>query len=241
ETRLRVPVDAERLGRILPGRSIRSIGRRSKYLLVELGRDRRRARETQASIDVEEPVLLIHLGMSGRLILAPSGDSLLPHTHVRIALEGGEELRYRDPRRFGLIDLVDRAKLLDDERLRELGPEPLDDGFDGDTLARAARGRRQPVKSFIMGASTVVGVGNIYASESLYRASIHPLRPAGRIARERWQRLADSIREVLSEAIEKGGTTLRDWESARGEPGEFAAVLRVYGREGEPCLRCGKP
>lgn len=255
ETRLRYPVDPERLERDVCGRRIVTVGRRSKYLLVEVASDaaaghmnRLKGRSASNGVHpaknpspahVARAILVVHLGMSGRFTLAPRGEPVLPHVHVRFELDDGRELRFRDPRRFGMLETLGCEELATDRRFASLGPEPLEPSFSGDWLGSVARGRRVPVKCFIMDAATVVGVGNIYASEALHRASIHPLRAAGRIARPRWERLASSIQEVLREAVALGGTTLNDWQGPEGNAGEFATRLRVYGREGEPCARCG--
>lgn len=222
ERRLRRPVPRQ-LERELPGQVIEGVERRGKYLLL---------RTATGSV-------LIHLGMSGSLrIVAPE----LPaqkHDHVDILCAGGVCLRFRDPRRFGLMLWVkgdpNRHALL-----RGIGPEPLGAEFSGAYLHAAARGRRTAVKPFIMDAGIVAGVGNIYANEALFRAGIHPQRAAGRISSVRLGRLAVAIRAVLEEAIEQGGTTLRDFFHGTGEPGYFRIRLAMYGREGKPCVRCGR-
>ena len=219
--RLRRPVPAA-LRRELPGQVIERVWRRGKYLLLASAAG----------------TVIIHLGMSGSLRLVPCGAPLLPHEHVEIRLAGGRCLRLRDPRRFGLV-LWTRRPPLQHPLLRHLGPEPLDDGFDGDYLYTRSRGRRVAVKSFIMDGRVVVGVGNIYASEALFRAAIHPARPAGRISRARYARLAKEIRAVLEAAIAAGGSTLRDFTDGEGRPGYFTRSLLVYGRAGKPCPRCG--
>jgi formamidopyrimidine-DNA glycosylase len=156
-------------------------------------------------------------------------------------LGSGRELRYRDPRRFGLVLALPSADLDADARFAALGAEPLGKGFSGRTLrAAAARGgRRAPVKAFLLDGRAVVGVGNIYASEALFRAGIHPARSVARIGAERWDALAEAIRWVLRRAIREGGTTLNDFADAEGQAGEFQGSLAVYDRAGEPCLRCG--
>jgi formamidopyrimidine-DNA glycosylase len=163
----------------------------------------------------------------------------MKHDHVDIVAESGKALRFRDPRRFGsLLWAQDATK---HPLLRDLGPEPLEAQFDGDYLWRAARGRRINVKQFIMNGTVVVGVGNIYASESLFLAGIHPRRRADRVSLPRMQLLANSIRSVLGNAIKAGGTTLRDFYGGDGEPGYFQQQLDVYGREDHPCRRCRHP
>lgn len=183
--------------------------------------------------------LLMHLGMSGSMrVFLGDAPAAGRHDHVDLVFEGGRLMRFTDPRRFGAL-LWAPGDPLAHPLLARLGPEPLEDGFDGDWLWRQSRGRRAPVKAFIMDAGVVVGVGNIYAAEALFAAGIHPRRPAGRISRIRYERLEGAIREVLASAITAGGTTLRDFTVADGSPGYFAQKLAVYGRRNEPCPRCG--
>ncbi len=162
------------------------------------------------------------------------------HDHVDLVLDSGRILRFNDPRRFGCL-LWTAGDPGRHPLLAELGPEPLEPGFDGDYLWRRARGRRVAVKLFIMNAAVVVGVGNIYASEALFRAGIRPTTAAQRLSRARMEALAGSIRDVLGEAIRVGGTTLRDYVNPDGLPGYFRQRLFVYERAGEPCRRCGTP
>jgi formamidopyrimidine-DNA glycosylase len=221
---LREPVDTRRLRRLLPGRRIEGLRRRAKYLWIDL----------EGSL-----TLVVHLGMSGRLTLAPRGTPPEAHEHVAFQLGSGRRLRFRDPRRFGLVLLAATERLVADPRFARLGIEPLEDGFDGARLATAARGRRGPVKSFLVDGRIVVGVGNIYASEALFAAGIHPRRSVARLSAARWQRLAEAVRTTLAQAIAEGGTTLNDFTDGEGNPGEFQVALAVYGREGAACLRCG--
>lgn len=220
EHRLRWPV-SRALARELPGQRVREVRRRAKYLLIELDRG----------------TLIAHLGMSGSLRIVPGGTAWLPHDHYEIALDSGRALRFNDPRRFGSLHWT-TDNPLGHPLLAGLGPEPLGRDFDGDYLADRARGRRVAVKQFLLDQRIVVGVGNIYASEALFRAGIHPRRAAGRVSRERYHRLAAAVREVLEEAIRQGGTTLRDYVSPDGTPGYFRQKLFVYERAGEPCRRC---
>ena len=219
DRRLRWPVP-DQLESLLTGQTIRALKRRAKYLLFETDRG----------------TAMLHLGMSGSLRIIDSGEPAGRHDHVDIRLANGKALRFRDPRRFGSLLWADNPEV--HPLLCDLGPEPLDGEFDGDHLWRKARGRRVAVKPFIMNASVVVGVGNIYASEALHVAGIHPKRQAGRVARERMHGLSDAIKGVLSKAIEAGGTTLRDFHGGDGEPGYFKQKLLVYGRDGEPCRQC---
>ena len=223
DRRLRWPVPAE-LPRKLAGRTIVDIGRRAKYLLIGTGTG----------------TALVHLGMSGSLRLIGALTAPERHDHVDLVLDDGRCVRYRDPRRFGcwLWTEADPAR---HPLLAHLGPEPLGPEFDGTRLHRRLRGRTAPIKHLLMDARIVAGVGNIYANEALFIAGIDPRRAAGRVARERIDRLVRAVRAVLSVAVRAGGTTLRDYARADGAMGEFAARLNVYAREGEPCPRCATP
>ena len=221
--RLRWPISRQVLTR-LPGRRIRNVARRAKYLLVE----------------TDGGTLILHLGMSGRLQVVPADRPPGPHDHLDLIADDEVCLRLTDPRRFGAA-LWCRGDAHRHRLLRGLGPEPLEPDFDGDHLYHHARRRRLAVKNFIMNAQVVAGIGNIYACEALHLAGVHPLRPAGRISRTRYRRLAQCIRCVLREAIGVGGTTLRDFAAVDGRPGRFGRRLRVYGRAGEPCDRCRAP
>lgn len=223
DARLRWPVDpklTERLRR----RELLGMERRAKYLLFRF----------------QNGTLIGHLGMSGSMRIASAGDELRKHDHVEIDFGEDTILRYHDPRRFGFL-LWTEDDPHEHPRLRSLGPEPLGEHFDGAHLASCAAGRKLATKAFIMDPKVVVGVGNIYASEALHRAGIRPGRAAGRVSGPRWDRLATEIRAVLREAIEDGGTTLRDFLGSDGEPGYFVQNLQVYARAGEPCRQCGQP
>ena len=222
DRRLRWPVQAD-LAERLAGRRIEQAARRAKYLVLHLDNGDR---------------LLIHLGMSGRIWVLDPGVPLIKHDHVDIELDSGQLLRFHDPRRFGAV-LLWSADEPHHELLRDLGPEPFDAAFHGDYLFERSRGRSAAVKNFVMDGNVVVGAGNIYAAESLFRAGIRPGRAAGRVSRAEYADLAARIREVLAEAIVQGGTTLRDFAGANGESGYFQQDLYVYGREGEACRRCG--
>jgi formamidopyrimidine-DNA glycosylase len=203
---------------------IDGLDRRGKYLLFK----------------TSSGTLIVHLGMSGSLRMVRNGVPPQAHDHVDVRLGNGLTLRLRDPRRFGAV-LWTPSDPLRHPLLSALGPEPLSEGFDGAWLSQRARGRRAAVKTLIMNSHVVVGIGNIYASEALFLAGINPARPAGRISARRFDRLAEAVKQVLEEALEQGGTTLRDFVNGAGEPGYFAQSLRVYGRQGEPCLNCGAP
>jgi len=215
-----VPADIELR---LTGQEIRSVGRRGKYLLL----------------DTEAGTAMLHLGMSGSVRIIDQGEPAGKHDHVDICFESGKALRFRDPRRFGSLLWAEVPS--EHSLLKNLGPEPLSADFDGDYLWHRARTRAVSIKQFIMNASIVVGVGNIYASEALFQAGIHPKRRAGRVSRQRMGRLAAAIESVLENAIEAGGTTLRDFHGSDGEPGYFRQQLDVYDRAGLPCRRCERP
>ncbi len=219
--RLRYPVPAS-LAAELVGRSIDRVQRRGKYLLFL----------TSAG------TLIVHLGMSGSLRIVMAGEAAGRHDHVDLVMAGGVALRLRDPRRFGAV-LWTRQAAAEHELIAPLGPEPLSDDFCGDYLFYHSRGKRQAVKLFVMDSHRVVGVGNIYANEALFMAGIRPRIAAGKISRQRYGLLAEAIKSVLSAAIRQGGTTLRDFVNGAGQPGYFQQQLKVYGRGGEPCERCG--
>ena len=210
----------------LAGRVFVSVKRRSKYLLLET--------------DGGE-VVLVHLGMSGSLRIISPAEDWKKHDHFAITLSSGLQLRYHDPRRFGLVLLVPLSEIQTHPLLKNLGPEPLEEGFTGIHLHGSLRNKSIALKTAIMDAKTVVGVGNIYASESLFRSGIHPKLPANKLTKPKAERLAICIKEVLTESITQGGTTLRDFLNSDGEPGYFKQRLFVYDRKGEPCRVCGTP
>lgn len=220
ERRLRWPIP-EDLDVRLSGQRIESVTRRAKYLLLT----------------AEAGTLISHLGMSGNLRLVPIDTPVAKHEHVDIELESGLALRYTDPRRFGAM-LWSSEPLLH-ELLVSLGPEPLTELFDGDRLFKLSRGKRIAVKPFIMDNAVVVGVGNIYATEALFAAGIDPRREAGSISRARYLSLSLHIKRILAHAIERGGTTLRDFVGGDGQPGYFQQELFAYGRGGQFCKTCG--
>ena len=233
---LRWPIPAE-IESLLPGQRIDAVRRRAKYLLLE----------TQAGS------ALLHLGMTGSLRVLPASTPVTAHDHVDLQLSSGRVMRFNDPRRFGSLLWQPAGEI--HELLRSLGPEPLADNldndapgndvfnggaFNGDYLFERSRGRKAPVKTFLMDQRIVVGVGNIYAAESLFQAGISPLRAAGTVSRDRYVALADAVKKILAHAITRGGTTLRDFISPDGAPGYFEQELSAYGRGGQPCPRCGR-
>ncbi len=222
ERRLRWPVP-QSIDRNLPGQSVDSVSRRAKYILI----------------NTQKGSAILHLGMSGSVCIVNADTPAGVHDHFDIEFDSGLVLRFRDPRRFGSLHWSQEP--LSHRLLKDLGPEPLSSDFDGHYLWRRSRGRKVSIKQFIMNAHIVVGVGNIYASEALFMAGINPRRAAGRIARSRYDQLADAIKEVLGKAIKAGGTTLRDFYGGNGEAGYFKQQLEAYGRENEPCRRCDSP
>jgi formamidopyrimidine-DNA glycosylase len=223
DRRLRWSVPAS-LARRIAGRTIDAIDRRSKYLLFRLHPD----------------TLLVHFGMTGSLRAYSELPPLRPHDHVDIVLESGITLRYHDPRRFGAMLWLPPPSSAH-RLLADLGPEPFDPGCDAAYLWQATRNRTAAVKLALMDNHLIVGVGNIYANESLYRAGIRPTTPVNRVSKPRLARLIVEVRATLTEAIAKGGSTLRDYVDARGEPGYFQLDYFVYGRQGLPCRVCGTP
>ena len=217
---LRFPLPAG-LEQSLRGRRLTAFARRAKFIRAETD---------------DGQTLLLHLGMSGRLLFdgGPAG----PHEHLTFTFEDGTILRFVDPRRFGMLDLCPTGSLSDHRWLRHLGLEPLAAGFDGEVLRERLAGSRTAIKMALMDQKLVVGVGNIYASEALFRARISPRRLARSLGRSRAGRLAEAVRTVLTEAIEAGGSSLRDYVQANGELGTFQRGFRVYDRAGLPCVRC---
>lgn len=226
ERRLRYPVDVRALRLGASGRLVEGLGRRAKYLLIYLEGCR---------------CVLLHLGMSGRLLLKQAEAPRERHVAVTFRFDNGLELRFRDHRRFGLVDILDLDALERDRRLRGLGVEPLSRECTARYFHERARGLRRPIKNFLMDARQVVGVGNIYANEALHAAGVHPQRAAGRLSHETWKRLARALKDVLRLAIRRGGTTLTDFQDPAGQAGYYQRHLRVYGREGEPCGECSTP
>jgi len=204
----------------LKQKTIHNISRRAKYLLIELS----------------DGQLVIHLGMSGSMSVAPSSEPLKKHHHFELKLDNFTSIRFHDPRRFGSILWQDNDNQL--KLLSDLGPEPLSYDFNDEVLYYASTGRSKNIKSFIMDSKVVVGVGNIYASESLFLAGISPKRVSGKTSKSRYETLTKSIKKILTDAINNGGTTLNDFSNVDGSPGYFAQILSVYDREGMPCMRC---
>ncbi len=224
EPRLREQIDPIPFRAAMRNRTIERLERRAKYLLLKTSGDR---------------TLLVHLGMSGNLSWTKTQVEREKHDHVRFHLDDGSLLNYCDPRRFGLLAVVENAQLATDKRLAHLGVEPLSAGLDGNTLRTRAGGRRRRIKEFLMDQTVMVGVGNIYASEALHRAGVHPGRMVSRVSLATWNKVVAAIQETLTRAIDRGGSTLNDFRDGTGESGYFQIEHAVYDREGEPCLRCG--
>lgn len=220
DQRLRWPVPQQLRSKLI-GRTICAVTRRAKYIIFH----------------TDQGCMLMHLGMSGSLRIITVNRPPDKHDHVDIVFASGISLRFHDPRRFGSIHWTNDDPL-QHKLLRHLGPEPFDDDFDGEYLLRKSRKRTQSVKSFLMDSRIVTGIGNIYANEALFTAGIHPKRKAGNISKARYERLAAAIRQVLQQALAKGGTTLRDFVNGNGEPGYFRTELNVYERAGESCRHC---
>ena len=221
QPRLRWPIPSC-LPVLLQGEVVRSISRRGKYLLFGF----------------DHGTLLIHLGMSGNLRVVTHDCEVAKHDHVDFGLVSGNILRFNDPRRFGAV-LWAEGDPLQHKLLKSLGPEPLTDAFSGHYLHQRAHAKKVAVKTYLMDSHVVVGVGNIYANEALFRSGIRPTRFAGQVSLVRYEGLAQAVKEVLREAIAQGGTTLKDFLGSDGKPGYFKQSLQVYGRGGEPCVVCG--
>jgi formamidopyrimidine-DNA glycosylase len=221
-------VDLRGLRAVAVGRAIAGVRRRGKYILVDVDDGEGRGAGTG---------IIIHLGMTGRLRVQPMAAARLPHTHVVLALGGGDELRFVDARRFGWV--TPGRPIAGDVALAALGPDPLTE-LDAPTLAAALAAARTPIKAFLLDQRRVAGLGNIYVAEALFRVGAHPATPARRLARRADELLA-AVRAVLESGIARRGTTLRDYVDVDGERGDNAAALLVYGRQGEPCVQCGTP
>lgn len=220
QSQLRLQVSPELKARCV-GQVVQAVSRRAKYLLIELS----------------DGFLLNHLGMSGHLRIVKPDTPVGKHDHLDFQISNNHILRYNDPRRFGLWLYI--AENPEQHRLlTHLGPEPLSEAFNGEYLFRRANHKTQSIKSFIMTNDIVVGVGNIYATESLFLAGIHPQTPAGSLKQENFDKLADHIKQILQQAIDVGGTTLRDFYAFDGKPGYFTNKLLVYGRKNLPCFQC---
>jgi len=223
QAKMRWPIPSK-IKKLLPGQKIISVERRAKYILIKTAIG----------------TLIIHLGMSGSLRITKKKEAFNKHDHFDLILKNGTCLRLHDPRRFGCV-LWTAKNIFEHKLLCNLGPEPLSTEFTPEYLHKQSRKRKVNIKQFIMNGNIVVGVGNIYASESLFLAGIHPRKAAGSISLARYTSLVHSIKKVLTSAIKQGGTTLKDFTQSDGKPGYFQQQLNVYGRKAEECLVCKKP
>ncbi|MBE9521436.1 MAG: bifunctional DNA-formamidopyrimidine glycosylase/DNA-(apurinic or apyrimidinic site) lyase [Proteobacteria bacterium] len=223
--KLRLPVPTNQLKQYILGARVSSVDRRAKYLLIRMDNG---------------ATMAIHLGMSGRLGIFPPTAPLKKHDHLRWQLDDSNELRFNDSRRFGSVQVLAPGETLED-RIPGIGPEPLGPEFTAVYLKEKARGKKQPIKNFLMDGRIVVGIGNIYACETLFRAAIKPTTMAGRLGVRRWQKIVDAAQAVLQDAIASGGTTINDFVNASGKTGYFQLELQVYGRERQPCNACKTP
>jgi formamidopyrimidine-DNA glycosylase len=221
--RLRQPVPRAGLQQLVENHRIILVDRRAKYLLIRMS---------------SGATLSIHLGMSGRLELFSSGAPRTKHDHLRFLLDNETELRFNDSRRFGAVQVMDPRRNQEAALFAEIGPEPLEAEFSPEYLIRRAKGRTRPIKNFLMDHRVVAGIGNIYANEILFAAGVHPGTPAGTLKPEAWGKLLHACRWVLSQAIDCGGTTIADFANGVGEAGAFQSELKVYDRQGEPCVVC---
>ena len=217
------PAEPEAFAAALEGRTIRSIGRRGKFLRFEL----------------DDLVLVSHLRMEGRYSVCPSDEPLEKHTHVLFHLTDGTDLRYKDVRQFGTMHLFRPGEEFAQPPLGRLGMEPLEDAFTAEALRGLLGGRKAPIKPLLLNQAYVAGLGNIYVDESLHKAGIHPERPASSLRPAEWRKLHEAIRATLQEAVDAGGSSVRSYVNGLGEMGMFQLRLYVYGREGEPCRTCG--
>ncbi|ORU93535.1 MAG: DNA-formamidopyrimidine glycosylase [Cycloclasticus sp. symbiont of Bathymodiolus heckerae] len=223
QKQLRWPISPE-ISSVLPSLNINNVSRRAKYLFIS----------------TDKGTLIIHLGMSGSLRVINADIPPEKHEHIDIIFDDNSCLRYKDPRRFGCL-LWTSGPINEHKLIRLLGPEPLSNNFEIDYFYPKAKAKKRPIKSLIMDGHIVVGVGNIYASEALFKAGIHPQRAANNISKARLQRLVIAIKDILAQAIEQGGTTLKDFVNSEGKPGYFQQTLNVYGRAKQPCLACKSP
>jgi formamidopyrimidine-DNA glycosylase len=221
---LRLPMPREGIEAHLLGQKVKATGRRGKYLLVWMD---------------SGALLVIHLGMTGRLGLFPHHEPEARHDHLRLGLDNGLELRFNDARRFGSIQVFSPAAIQRQDPFFAMGPEPFSQDFTASYLHQRAGRRTQPIKHFLLDGQTVAGIGNIYVSEILFAARILPETPIAKVSKGQWQKIVIETRRILTRAIACGGSTIADFVNSRGEAGSFQLELAVYGRAGQPCPRCG--
>lgn len=224
---IRFPIP-ENLEQALVGKKIRSVKRRAKYILIEIE---------------DGPIIILHLGMSGRIFISPTPPHppLIKHDHIVFETSSGARVAFNDARRFGFLIFADVSDIETHKFFKDMGPEPLGNEFSGPVLSARLTGKKSPIKAALLDQKTVAGLGNIYVSEALYRSKISPLRQGGSLTEEETEKLAIEIKSVLGEAIEAGGSSLKDFKDVNGELGYFQHSFKVYGREGEPCPKnkCG--
>lgn len=224
--KLRKPFPRAKMDSQVEGAFILGVERRAKYILLPL---------------TGKAVLLFHLGMTGKLGVFDHDTPRSKHDHLRFLLDDGREMRFNDVRRFGCVEVFSAKELRENDPFADLGPEPFSTDFSADYLLAKAGGKKQPVKSFLMDNRVVVGIGNIYANETLFAAGILPQTPINRLRNTDWLRIVEKSRLILEKAIAMGGSTISDYENANGEAGYFQLQLAVYGRQGQPCPTCGQP
>ena len=224
--RLRKPFPRAKMYRQVEGSFILGVERRAKYILLRL---------------TGKAVMLFHLGMTGKIGIFDCDSPRRKHDHLRFLLDNGKEMRFNDVRRFGCVEVFSETELRKNGPFGGLGPEPFSEDFSAGYLLAKARGKRQPVKGFLMDNRVVVGLGNIYANETLFAARTHPQTPVNLLLKLDWQRIVEKSRLILEKAIAMGGSTISDYENVNGEAGYFQLELAVYGRQGQPCPRCGQP
>lgn len=222
--KLRLPVPRAQLKSLVQGSRVESVDRRAKYVLVNMS---------------SGALMVLHLGMTGRLALFANGAPRTPHDHLRFVLDSGLELRFNDVRRFGSIQVVASEDTEKSQIFAGLGMEPLGPDFSSNYLLMKAKGKLRPIKNFLMDSKVVVGIGNIYANEILFAAGIKPTRGVGSLGKRAWDEVVEACRQVLERAIACGGTTISDYANSSGEAGYFQCELKVYGRDGEKCESCG--
>ncbi|RYG74884.1 DNA-formamidopyrimidine glycosylase [Lentibacillus lipolyticus] len=219
------PDDAERFKHQLAGQTIRDISRKGKFLLFQL----------------DDTVLVSHLRMEGKYSVHPAFEPVKKHTHVILAFNDGEELRYNDVRKFGTMHLFDKGEELSHKPLNQLGPDPFDQAFTAEYLYQRLKRTERAIKTVLLDQTVVAGLGNIYVDETLFKANVHPLRKADKLKKREVKAIWEAAIATLREAVEMGGTTIRSYVNSQGDMGMFQQELFVYGRENEPCKMCGKP
>ena len=222
--RLRLPIPEQKLEQLIKNFRVETVRRRAKYLLIEMA---------------SQAVMIIHLGMSGKLGVFPIQAPRAIHDHLRLRLDNNMEIRYNDTRRFGLVQVMNKEEFVEKDPFGHLGPEPFSKDFTEDYLKGKAKQRIQPIKNFLMDSRMVVGIGNIYANEILFYCGIHPTTPIGSLTMEMWRNIVHFSRKILERAIKRGGSTISDFVNSSGKQGYFQLELMVYGRDNQPCKYCG--